>query len=85
MSTFDGVVREFPQIRGNSPTLPFKKGSMGHQLTDLLAVDFFRGVIDDPPLASFLSHTHSDHLAGLDTYKGRPYEDPPPPKTPYCT
>lgn len=36
------------------------------------AVDFFRGVVDNPILAGFLSHIHSDHLAGLDTYKGRP-------------
>ncbi|KAK2599218.1 hypothetical protein N8I77_010989 [Diaporthe amygdali] len=49
MSTFDGIIREFPRIR----------------------VDFFRGVLDDPPLACFLSHIHSDHLAGLETYKGR--------------
>ncbi|KAL1875780.1 hypothetical protein Daus18300_002971 [Diaporthe australafricana] len=49
MSTFDGIIREFPGIR----------------------VDFFRGVVDDPPLACFLSHLHSDHLAGLDTFKGR--------------
>lgn len=50
MSTFDGVIREFPGIR----------------------VDFFRGINNDPPLACFLSHIHSDHLAGLDIYKGRP-------------
>lgn len=34
-------------------------------------VDFFRNVVDDPPLACFLSHIHSDHIAGLDTFKGR--------------
>ncbi|KAI7781934.1 DNA repair protein [Diaporthe eres] len=49
MSTFDGIIREFPGIR----------------------VDFFRNVVDDPPLACFLSHIHSDHIAGLDTFKGR--------------
>lgn len=27
--------------------------------------------MDDPPLACFLSHIHSDHIAGLDTFKGR--------------
>ncbi|KAK7716268.1 hypothetical protein SLS64_003420 [Diaporthe eres] len=49
MSTFDGIIREFPGVR----------------------VDFFRNVVDDPPLACFLSHIHSDHIAGLDTFKGR--------------
>lgn len=34
-------------------------------------MDFFRNVVDDPPLACFLSHIHSDHIAGLDTFKGR--------------
>ncbi|KAI0104476.1 Metallo-hydrolase/oxidoreductase [Daldinia grandis] len=47
MSTFDGIIREFPDIR----------------------VDFFRGLNLRPPLACFLSHVHSDHLAGLDTLK----------------
>ncbi|KAH8763581.1 beta-lactamase-like protein [Diaporthe sp. PMI_573] len=49
MSTFDGIIKEFPGVR----------------------VDFFRNVVDDPPLACFLSHIHSDHIAGLDTFKGR--------------
>ncbi|KAI4858699.1 Metallo-hydrolase/oxidoreductase [Hypoxylon rubiginosum] len=44
MSTFDGIVHEFPDIR----------------------IDFFRGLDRRPPLACFLSHVHSDHLAGLD-------------------
>ncbi|PSR97444.1 beta-lactamase-like protein [Coniella lustricola] len=35
-------------------------------------VDFFRAIAKEPPLACFLSHIHSDHLAGLDTYRGRP-------------
>lgn len=34
-------------------------------------VDYFRNAVDDPPLACFLSHVHSDHLSGLDTFKGR--------------
>lgn len=46
--------------------------------TDWAVVDYFRGVLNDPPLASFLSHIHSDHLNGLDTYKGRPYVQPYP-------
>ncbi|KAI1458169.1 Metallo-hydrolase/oxidoreductase [Annulohypoxylon moriforme] len=44
MSTFNGVIHEFPDIR----------------------IDFFRGFEQRPPLACFLSHIHSDHLAGLD-------------------
>ncbi|KAI0173486.1 Metallo-hydrolase/oxidoreductase [Hypoxylon sp. FL1284] len=44
MSTFDGIVHEFPDIR----------------------IDFFRPLHHQPPLACFLSHVHSDHLAGLD-------------------
>ncbi|TLS24618.1 hypothetical protein PpBr36_08598 [Pyricularia pennisetigena] len=44
MSTFDGIIREFPDIR----------------------VDFFRNNGTRPPLACFLSHVHSDHLAGLE-------------------
>jgi DNA cross-link repair 1C protein len=50
MSTFDGIVKEFPDIR----------------------IDFFRQSEDNvsrPPLAYFLSHVHSDHLAGLETCK----------------
>ncbi|TGJ82150.1 hypothetical protein E0Z10_g6621 [Xylaria hypoxylon] len=46
MSTFKGIVSEFPDIR----------------------VDYFRRVPGfPPPLACFLSHVHSDHLAGLET------------------
>ncbi|KAI0376454.1 Metallo-hydrolase/oxidoreductase [Hypomontagnella monticulosa] len=44
MSTFNGIVHEFPDIR----------------------IDFFRNSNTRPPLACFLSHVHSDHLAGLD-------------------
>ncbi|KAI0973361.1 artemis protein [Xylaria arbuscula] len=47
MSTFKGIVSEFPDIR----------------------VDFFRRLPGfPPPLACFLSHVHSDHLAGLETF-----------------
>jgi DNA cross-link repair 1C protein len=46
MSTFDGLLPEFPEIR----------------------IDFFRRQSHaQPPLACFLSHVHSDHLAGLDS------------------
>ncbi|KAI1820695.1 hypothetical protein F4861DRAFT_49415 [Xylaria intraflava] len=49
MSTFKGVIAEFPAIR----------------------VDFFRRQPElPPPLACFLSHVHSDHLAGLETFNG---------------
>ncbi|KAK0742393.1 beta-lactamase-like protein [Apiosordaria backusii] len=48
MSTFNGLVAEFPDIR----------------------VDFFRSHLDlRPPLACFLSHIHSDHLAGLESLR----------------
>ncbi|PHH86751.1 hypothetical protein CDD83_9801 [Cordyceps sp. RAO-2017] len=48
MSTFDGRVTEFPEVR----------------------VDFFRRHADaPPPLACFLSHVHSDHLAGLESLR----------------
>ncbi|KAJ8130232.1 hypothetical protein O1611_g3398 [Lasiodiplodia mahajangana] len=49
MSTFRGIISEFPDIR----------------------VDFFRRLPDfPPPLACFLSHVHSDHLAGLESFDG---------------
>ncbi|CAG7564180.1 unnamed protein product [Fusarium equiseti] len=48
MSTFNGIVSEFPDIR----------------------IDFFRKNVNaPPPLACFLSHVHSDHLAGLESLK----------------
>ncbi|KAF6814199.1 DNA repair protein [Colletotrichum plurivorum] len=48
MSTFNGIVPEFPDIR----------------------IDFFRRHPDRrPPLACFLSHVHSDHLAGLESLR----------------
>ncbi|KAJ4270522.1 hypothetical protein NW762_002209 [Fusarium torreyae] len=48
MSTFDGIVSEFPDIR----------------------IDFFRqNAGARPPLACFLSHVHSDHLAGLESLR----------------
>lgn len=46
MSTFNGIVAEFPQIR----------------------IDNFL-LHGQPPLACFLSHVHSDHLRGLESYK----------------
>ncbi|GKT86040.1 artemis protein [Colletotrichum tofieldiae] len=48
MSTFNGLVAEFPDIR----------------------IDFFRSHAGRrPPVACFLSHIHSDHLAGLETLR----------------
>ncbi|KAI9660024.1 MAG: hypothetical protein M1821_001376 [Bathelium mastoideum] len=48
MSTFNGIVAEFPEIR----------------------IDYFRRVPGtEPPLACFLSHVHSDHLQGLESFK----------------
>ncbi|KAI7768122.1 hypothetical protein LZL87_011098 [Fusarium oxysporum] len=48
MSTFNGIVSEFPDIR----------------------IDFFRrNAGAQPPLACFLSHVHSDHLAGIESLR----------------
>ncbi|GES61483.1 DNA repair protein [Aspergillus terreus] len=48
MSTFDGVIHEFPFIQ----------------------IDYFRKNPDRPaPLACFLSHVHSDHLQGLESFR----------------
>ncbi|KAJ5036497.1 hypothetical protein NUH16_004372 [Penicillium rubens] len=48
MSTFDGIVEEFPDIR----------------------IDYFRKCPERPaPLACFLSHVHSDHLQGLESFR----------------
>ncbi|OJJ86535.1 putative DNA repair protein [Aspergillus glaucus CBS 516.65] len=48
MSTFDGIVQEFPYIQ----------------------IDYFRKNPDrPPPLACFLSHVHSDHLQGLESFR----------------
>ncbi|KAL2868836.1 putative DNA repair protein [Aspergillus lucknowensis] len=48
MSTFDGIVQEFPFI----------------------SIDHFRKNPErPPPLACFLSHAHSDHLQGLESFR----------------
>ncbi|KAL4785350.1 hypothetical protein BJX76DRAFT_184488 [Aspergillus varians] len=48
MSTFDGIVQEFPFI----------------------TIDYFRKDPErPPPLACFLSHAHSDHLQGLESFR----------------
>ena len=47
MSTFNGIVKEFPRVQ----------------------IDNFRLYEDhQPPLACFLSHVHSDHLTGLESF-----------------
>lgn len=67
MSTFNGIVSEFPDIRSVSNNL-----SIALILT--IAVDFFRRKPDvRPPLACFLSHVHSDHLAGLESLRSPLY------------
>lgn len=68
MSTFNGIVTEFPDIRSE---ILFQL--MRHE-TDLITVDFFRRNANaEPPLACFLSHVHSDHLAGLDSLRSPLY------------
>ncbi|KAL2840248.1 hypothetical protein BJX68DRAFT_279056 [Aspergillus pseudodeflectus] len=48
MSTFNGIVEEFP----------------------LITIDYFRKNPErPPPLACFLSHAHSDHLQGLESFR----------------
>lgn len=48
MSTFNGVVKEFADIR----------------------IDYFRNIEGErAPLACMLSHIHSDHLVGLESYR----------------
>ncbi|KAL2821380.1 hypothetical protein BDW59DRAFT_110694 [Aspergillus cavernicola] len=48
MSTFDGIIEEFPFI----------------------TIDYFRKNPErPPPLACFLSHAHSDHLQGLESFR----------------
>ena len=62
---------EFPDIRG-LPSLPaIARGTILTRIT----VDFFRPVAGHrPPLACFLSHIHSDHLAGLESLKSPLYD-----------
>lgn len=64
MSTFKGFVAEFPEIRSSSPMC------CQNYDADLLQVDYFRKLDGrDNPLACFLSHVHSDHLQGLESYR----------------
>jgi phosphoribosyl 1,2-cyclic phosphodiesterase len=62
---------EFPDIRGLPDFLPHHH----RQILTRIIVDFFRPVLGHrPPLACFLSHVHSDHLAGLESLKAPLYE-----------
>jgi hypothetical protein len=77
MSTFGGVMEEFPNVRGVFDHYMSKGiGSWSY------AVDFFRPIRPKagetplpPALACFLSHVHTDHLEGLETlsFKGPLY------------
>jgi len=64
MSTFGGYMLEFPDIRGTWPS---------QRVVDplsMIPVDYFRKIPNRrSPLACFLSHVHSDHLAGLESLK----------------
>ena len=42
-------------------------------MADNPTVDFFCGLDRRPALACFLSHVHSDHLAGLESLKSPLY------------
>ncbi len=65
MSTFKGVMVEFPELRGEYAGLEVEE-----MILTSIAVDFFRHDSNlTPPLACFLSHVHSDHLAGLESFK----------------
>ena len=60
MSTFDGYIKEFPDIIGTCTWLEFNSH---------IQVDHFTRKPDRPsPRAAFLSHVHKDHLVGLETY-----------------
>src|SRR5277367_6032926 len=66
MSTFGGFIPEFPHIRGVQDIHLYLVAYINH----LNIVDFFRQIAGiPPPLTCFLSHVHSDHLAGLESLK----------------
>lgn len=60
MSTFDGRVKEFPTIR-----IDYFRSATTTTTTTTPTTD----PSQPPPLAFFLSHVHSDHLAGLESCK----------------
>jgi DNA cross-link repair 1C protein len=60
MSTFDGYIKEFPDITGTSLCVVVSYKS---------AVDHFTHKPHRrPPRAAFLSHVHQDHMNGLECY-----------------
>jgi ribonuclease BN (tRNA processing enzyme) len=64
MSTFDGFIKEFPDITGHGQPLP-----SFYILADSFVVDHFTlKPTRPPPRAAFLSHVHKDHMSGLETY-----------------
>jgi phosphoribosyl 1,2-cyclic phosphodiesterase len=68
MSTFDGIISEFPDIR--SQLISEKWLTRSYKIP----VDFFRrNAGAQPPLACFLSHVHSDHLAGIESLRSPLY------------
>lgn len=65
MSTFNGLIAEFPDIRGTAVNPRILR-----RVSDPEPVDNFRQNANaNPPLACFLSHIHSDHLAGLESLR----------------
>jgi hypothetical protein len=67
-AAFCGFMPEFPDIRGmRSFLMPLDRVLM-------IIVDYFHKLVNRrPPLACFLSHVHSDHLAGLEALKAPLY------------
>ncbi|KAF7589833.1 DNA crosslink repair [Aspergillus hancockii] len=65
MSTFDGVIQEFPYIQSELEFSFIQKTIVTEEI-----VDYFRKNPDrPPPLVGFLSHVHSDHLQGLESFR----------------
>ncbi|KFA64591.1 hypothetical protein S40285_09343 [Stachybotrys chlorohalonatus IBT 40285] len=72
MSTFDGLVAEFLEIRSESFPSLARSRCPRHvaSVPNRAIVDFLRQHADmSPLLACFLSHIHSDHLAGLESLR----------------
>lgn len=71
MSTFNGVMKEFPDIRGQSPGCGSSSTPSPRQpeVTNYSVDCFVQHFGQPPPLACFLSHVHSDHLKGLASFR----------------
>jgi len=62
--------RPHGRVPGHQRFVPVPEMLWGRMAAYDSAVDFFRSHPDRrPPLACFLSHIHSDHLAGLETLR----------------